>query len=283
MQSLGLKTKNDKIDAKGLSQMGAEQKLSRWMPFSKNIYHLRLLTRQNEDLQKQRTVILNRKEALSFSQHSNKFVVSQHNAMLKLIDSQINQVKKQIVKAIKGDNILEEKITAICKIKGISILTVATIVAETNGFYLFKNHRQLVSFSGYDIVENQSGKKKGKTRISKKGNSHIRRALHMPAFNVVRYEQGAFKALYDRIYARTGNKMQAYVAVQRKLLVLVYSLWKKNCEFDPEFHKSSGNDEPKLLFSLGFEKSVKKVALEITKATQDELPCKESPEVLFSL
>ncbi len=76
--------------------------------------------------------------------------------------------------------------------------------------------------------------------------------------------------------------MQAYVAIQRKLLVLVYSLWKKNCEFDPDFHKSSGNDESKLLFSLGYEKSVKKVALDITKATQDELPCNESPEVLFS-
>jgi len=32
LESLGLKTKNDKIDARGLAQMGAERSLSRWDP-----------------------------------------------------------------------------------------------------------------------------------------------------------------------------------------------------------------------------------------------------------
>src|SRR5271157_1727750 len=65
LQSKGIKSKNDKIDAKGLSQMGAEQSLTRWEPFSRNIYELRSLTRQNEDLQIQRTMTLNRMEALN--------------------------------------------------------------------------------------------------------------------------------------------------------------------------------------------------------------------------
>ena len=60
--------------------------------------------------------------------------------------------------------------------------------------------------------------------------------------------------------------------------------WNNNTEFDPNYHKSSGNDEPKLLFSLGFEKAGKKVVPEQDpRTTQDELPCNESPEVLFSL
>lgn len=67
-------------------------------------------------------------------------------------------------------------------------MSVVTVIAETNGFALIKNQRQLVSYAGYDVVENQSGKRAGKTKISKKGNSHIRRILHMPALNAVRYE-----------------------------------------------------------------------------------------------
>ena len=55
MQATGLKSKNDKIDSKGLARMGAEQKLENWMPYSTTIYQLRLLTRQSEDLQQQRT------------------------------------------------------------------------------------------------------------------------------------------------------------------------------------------------------------------------------------
>ena len=81
--------------------------------------------------------------------------------------------------------------------------------------------------------------------------------------------------------------MQAYVAVQRKLLILIWALWNKNEAYDPEYNQkeknTSSNDESKLLFSLGSEGDKKQVAPVDTEATQDELPCKESPEVLFSL
>jgi transposase len=100
-----------------------------------------------------------------------------------LINQQVEEVNEQIEKTVREDEVLNNKINKICKVKGLGILTVATIVAETNGFKLFRNQRQLTSYAGYDVVENQSGKRVGKTRISKKGNSHIRRALHMPALN----------------------------------------------------------------------------------------------------
>lgn len=47
LKSLGYKSKNDKIDAQGLSRMGLEQQLPVWKPLSKNLYALRLLTRQH--------------------------------------------------------------------------------------------------------------------------------------------------------------------------------------------------------------------------------------------
>ena len=51
LKSLGHKSKNDKIDSQGLAQMGLEQQLPLWQPLSKNIYSLRLLTRQHQRLQ----------------------------------------------------------------------------------------------------------------------------------------------------------------------------------------------------------------------------------------
>ena len=80
--------------------------------------------------------------------------------------------------------------------------------------------------------------------------------------------------------------MQAYVAVQRKLLILIWALWRKDEAYDPDFVKkdndASSNDESKLLFSVGSEGDIK-IAPANTGATQDELPCNESPEVLFSV
>ncbi|MFA7157345.1 MAG: IS110 family transposase, partial [Bacilli bacterium] len=228
MQSFGYKSKNDKIDARGLSRMGAEQHLDLWHPYSENIYPLRSLTRHNEDLQQEKTVAGNRLEAQTYSSHPNKSVCKHLNSMIKLIDKQIVQTKSEINTLIDNDVILKEKFEKVETIKGVGRITVATVIAETNGFTLFNNMRQLTSFAGYDIVEKQSGNTSGKTRISKRGNSHIRRALHMPSFSAVRHDSKNIGVFYNRIYENTGYKMKGYTAVQRKLLCLIYTLWNKN-------------------------------------------------------
>ena len=123
----------------------------------------------------------------------------------------------------------------IIEIKGVGIITVATVLAETNCFEMFTNLPQIVSYAGYDVIENQSGKHVGKTKISKKGNSHIRRILHMPAFSVVSNGEPVFKNLYERVFDRTKIKMKGYVAVQRELLCLIYTLWKKNKKYERDY------------------------------------------------
>lgn len=135
--------------------------------------------------------------------------------LIKLYDKQLDETKKEIAKLIEKDLNLKVKIAQLCQIKGLALLSVATIVAETNGFAGFESIRQLVSFSGYDAVENQSGQKAGKTRISKKGNSRIRRILHLPAFNAVRFGEPTCKALFESVFERIKIKMNGYVAVQK--------------------------------------------------------------------
>ncbi len=209
-----IRVKTDKIDAQALAQMGAEQNLPLWQPYSKEIYRLRSLTRQNEDLQKERTIILNRIEAISFAQVKSLLILKQLKVSLRLIEKQILELKDEIERCIDQDDVLSSKVKKIQSIKGLGLITIATIIAETNGFQLFKNQRQLVSYAGYDIVENQSGNSRGKTRISKKGNSHIRRALHMPSLCVVRYNSDSFARFYERVYQSSKVKMKGYVAIQ---------------------------------------------------------------------
>ena len=127
------------------------------------------------------------------------------------------------------------------------------------------------------------------SRMSKKGNAHIRRAMHLPAFGVVRWKEPAFAALYERLMARGKTKMQAYVAVQRKLLILVWALWRKDEAYDPKYGQkgeaegASGNGEQKSHFSLACEEGKKEVAPAIARATQDERQCNTLPEALISL
>jgi hypothetical protein len=109
----------------------------------------------------------------------------------------------------------------------------------------------LVSYAGYDVVENQSGNHSGKTRISKKGNSRLRRILHMPAFNAVRFNEPTCKALYDRVYERSGIKMKAYVAVQKRLLLMAYALWRSGVEYNPEYLANRVEKDKKIVPTSG--------------------------------
>lgn len=282
MQSLGLKSKNDKIDAKGLAQMGAEQNLTLWHPFSETIYDLRALTRYCEQLACHRTQFMNQLSSMQSGMYQMEDVGKGLQNLIDLTGKQIEEIKTKIQEIIQSDEKMNERFNKILQIKGLGFLTLATVVAETNGFELFQNERQLASYAGYDVVENQSGKRVGRTRISKKGNSHIRRILHMSSLNVVRCGEAKFVNVYNQIMSRNTVKMKAYVAIQRKLLCLIYILWKKNEAFDPQYGRTSGNAELKSLFPFGLGQTDKKVG-GTNPPTQDELPYKACAESSLSV
>lgn len=258
LQALGLKSKNDKIDAFGLGRMAAEQKLDLWQPMGDFFYTLRQLTRHHEQLQESKTHFNNQLHSLEHSAFEVKAVVRHQKKMIALIEKQIKETFIAIEKHINSNEEISQKVKNICNIKGVGLLTVSTVVAETNGFTLFKNIRQLVSYSGYDVVENQSGTHLGKTKISKKGNSHIRRILHMSSFQVVKYNQRPFVDLFERVFAKTNIKMKGYVAVHKKLLIYIYTLWNNNEPYIQPLGNSS-NEEPKSLFLLGSERAIVEV------------------------
>jgi len=238
MESLGLKSKNDRIDAKGLARMGCEQKLDQWSPLSPFYHKLRTYTRLHEDIQQKKTETINQLHALKHSAVQMADAIEVLERLVEVFDKELVKTKQLIDDQIESNAAVKERMDKICSIKGVGSLTAATVVAEANGFDLINNIPQLISYAGYDVVEDQSGKRIGKTRISKKGNTHIRRILHMPALNMMTHKVGAMPALFERTFDKHGIKMKSYVALQRKLLILIYTLWKKNEAFDSNYHKS---------------------------------------------
>jgi hypothetical protein len=67
--------------------------------------------------------------------------------------------------------------------------------------------------------------------------------MHMPALAAIRHDD-RFKAIYARLIARHGIKMKAAVAVQRKLLELVYTIYKNHTVYDSQYlQKNSAREE----------------------------------------
>lgn len=248
IRSLNVKTKNDHVDAKAIAQIGAERKFEFWEPPTPLFLELRQLTRLHEQLQCQKVALQNMLHSKEFSKGTTSFVLNTNKQLIKTIEKQIEKVERQLEILINKHDWLKRKMDKIQTIKGVGLIAASVIVAETMGFKMIRNRKQLVSYAGYDVVERQSGTSvAGKTRISKKGNKHIRRALHFPALAASRFDEH-HKQIYARINQRNNNqtKMVGAVALQRRLLLLIYAIWKSEEIYDPNYQKSSPEINPEL-------------------------------------
>jgi transposase len=224
-QSLGTKSKTDKIDAKILAQMGLERDLIEWRPINKDLLFLKQLTRERDSFICSKTAAINRLHASLHQGVPNKFAIGKITEHVTFLNKQISEIEQEIKLFVNSDENLKRKISYLTSIPGVGLITAVTIVAETGGFESFTSIKQLTSYVGLDVVVKESGKWKGKSKISKKGNGYIRKALFMPALSAKKYS-ATMSVFYKRIKERKGAKMVAVVAVQRKLLGLMYSLWK---------------------------------------------------------
>lgn len=77
---------------------------------------------------------------------------------------------------------------------------------------------QWVAYAGLDPKPVESGSSINKPRrISRQGNKFLRSALYMPAWVAVQNDRHV-RAYYDKLVGKGKKKMQAIIAVMRKLL-----------------------------------------------------------------
>jgi transposase len=230
----GILTKTDDMDAYTLGMLGCvDKRLKPWTPPSPIYRELRQMTRFVADINKVRTELQNHLESLTHSEIAEKSIVKHYNKLIDEIDKQLASNQKAIHEKIKQEPGLAERIERIVTIKGLGFMTVVNILAETNGFALITNRRQLTSYAGLDVPAHQSGPVDAKRHISKQGNVHLRTALFYPAIVSTKYNP-QMKDFYGRLCAKkTQSKMIGVTATMRKLLLLVYSLWKSGEVYDP--------------------------------------------------
>lgn len=234
LKTLESKTKTDEQDAVGITRYGLEKSLFEWKPPSPKMKVLKELLREYQTLKLLVVQVKNRLHAKKYSHEPEKLTVTRLNQQKKFYNKQLNQIKKQIEDLIAEDKDLKSRIEKIKQVEGLGLISILTVITETNGFVLVKNGRQLASYAGYDVVHNQSGLFTGKSRISGRGNSFIRKAMYMPALTAVKYNP-RLKQLYIRLVMKKSSKKIALIAVARKLLLLIFTLWKKNEDYIPNY------------------------------------------------
>ena len=237
-RTLALKTVTDKTASEAITLFGLERKLDCWEP-PKGIYKkLQQLTRERSQLIDERTLNKNQLHAELSQARPNEKSIDRAKTRIDLLKLQEKEIKEEMAELIKTEDEVKTVLLQMCTIPGIGHLTAATILAETNGFDLIRNKRQLTSYAGLDVKEKQSGTSvKGKPKISKKGNRHLRKAMHLSALTAIRHDE-RFKAIFVRLVSKHGIKMKAAVAVQRKLLEMTYTIYKTQKPYDKDYFKT---------------------------------------------
>lgn len=233
-KSLENKSKTDPIDAAVITQFALERKLKDWTPPEPIIKALKALSREYRSLKVMSTEIKAQLHAKEFAFDEHKDIIKRKRQLIKYLDKQIDQIINQIKNILKSIPELKRKIEKIETIKGVGFITIVTVIVETNCFEFVTRVQQLVSYAGLDVVLNQSGKKKGKSTISKKGNKFIRTALYMPAISAAKHNP-KMKLFFNRLIAKGKSKKAAFVAIARKLLLLIFSLWKNDTVYNPNY------------------------------------------------
>jgi transposase len=240
-QTIKVRTVNDKESSKMLASFGLQKQLDGWQKPDPIYAQLKGLTREHVQLKNELTVIRNQEHAEKSSAFPVKETLKRMKHRIVFLEKQIKEIGKDIDLIIASKPELEKKLQNICTIPGVAKITAVKVIGETNGFNLIRNKKQLVAFAGYDVVTKDSGTSvHGKPHISGKGNMHIRKAMHFPALTSVKFDKNNHD-LYERIEAKSGIKMKGYTAVQRKLLVLIYILWKNDEEFDINYQTKKSN------------------------------------------
>lgn len=231
IRTLDLKTITDKTASQAIAQFGLERKLESWIRPNPILKKVKQLTRERDQLVEERSAIKNQIHAETSEAEPNSTSLKRMQERIKMINKQEVEIKKEISSFIGKNEELKNQIERLQTIPGIGSLTAAIIYAETNGFELIRNKKQLTSFAGLDIKEKQSGTSiKSKPKISKRGNKHLRKAMHLPALSAIRHDQ-KYKDLFVRLVGKHGIKMKAVTAVQRKLLELAYILHKNKTTY----------------------------------------------------
>jgi transposase len=235
VRTLTVKTVTDKTASEAIARFGLERQLELWTRPDPVYHRLRQLTRERNQVIDSRTVAKNQLHAEKHEAVPNLKTIKRTNQLIAFLDKQEKEISKEITALIRESKQILEAVNILTSIPGVGELTAATVLAETTGFDLIKNKKQLTSFAGLDIVEKQSGTSiKGKPRISKRGNTYLRKALHLPALAAIRFNE-RYKDFFARLVSKHGIKMKAVVAVQRKLLELMYSLFKTKTAYDKNY------------------------------------------------
>lgn len=225
------RNKTDKTDAELIAEYCLKENPSLWSPPEADFRDLQAMERHLEDLQ---AMLLQEQNRLE-SGVKTFWVVEELLNHIKYLKERISATKEAMQDLIKTNAKLKREHDLLVSIPGIGELTAAKILGEIRDIHQFESARQLAAYAGITPRQFFSGTSvHKKSRITKTGNSNIRRILYMSAISAKKYNP-IVAVFCARLLQNGKTPMQAVCAAIHKLLHLIFGILKSGRPFDPNY------------------------------------------------
>ncbi len=231
-RSLGRRNKTDRVDAATIAMFIASHELTPWQPAPPEQKTLRSLTRARWQLVQLRNQLSNQLRTAAAAG------ATYLRATWQSVQTQLKAIERAIKVHVRQHAHLTEAVNRLRTIKGIGLITAATLIAELPPITPQTDPRTIAAWAGLTPCRRQSGNSEWPTRLSRKGNAYVRNALYMPALVAKRWNP-LFKDFGQRLLDKGKTHGAVIGAVAHKMLRIVVALLRSNADFDPAW--SSAN------------------------------------------
>lgn len=154
--------------------------------------------------------------------------------MLRLIeqlDKEIVRVEAELAQQCKREPVIERLATA----PGVGLVVAAAFVSVVDDAQRFRHAHQLQAYLGLVPSENSSGDRRRLGHITKHGNSYARAMLVQAAWCILRCRDVDDPLVrWGRAVAERRGKVIAAVAVARRLVGVLWSMWRHDTIYAPD-------------------------------------------------
>ena len=209
------RNKTDRVDARLIAEFCRSQEPRLWNPPAPEIAKLQGLTR----------LLTSRKHQLASERRRAAtlpaFLRARVSSVVRLFQREIQTLQAQIDALIQAHPELKARRDLLCSIPCVGKATAQVVLAELPP--QIQSARQAAAYAGLTPRREQSGKKEGRSRLSKTGNTHLRQALYMPGLTG-RRSNPRLKELNGRLQEKGKAPKQAIGACMHLLLRLCFGV-----------------------------------------------------------
>jgi transposase len=232
-----IRAKTDIVDAKLIAEYGFEQSVRLFSPPSKERQIIVKLLKAIDKLIVTKESYYNRLEALFQDPLQVGILNKNFKQLIHNIDSLIDKFEKELIEIVKQN--YSETYERLLSIKGIGNKTAIVIIGFFGKFENFESSKQVASFIGVNPSPKQSGSSvRGRGRISKKGNSYLRKQLFMTSLSAMRYNKSC-RELYQRLSLKGKEHKVCRIAVVNKLIKQVFAIIKYERFYDESYQRKT--------------------------------------------